>query len=499
MRKLFLTALGLFALASFSNAQIFFEEDFDACSLPAGWTNEATDSTFVWEFTAASSDPANAGNIDGTCMALFDDDALGSGAINVGATLTSPIIDLSSTTGTVLLEFDYNYRGLGGSEFVVEVFNGLSFDTVLVRTTDQDCGIWTCGPDYPRAQIDVTASANAFFFARFTYRDGGSFAWYVGFDNVQVRQLVNQDVATAEVISVSDNCNLGGNEPVSAIVTNVGGDTVTSIDMELRLDGSLVANETWSVTLPPLGTDTFNFVATVDLSADGTYTIDVLANALPTDGDPSNASASTTVTNITPITSFPYITDFDSWTTCSTSSTCSTVCDAEEQWVNVSGDDADWRTNSGTTGSLDTGPDGDNTTGSGNYMYIETSTNCGTAILQSTCFDASALTNPTIQFFYHMYGDDIGTLNLEVSEDDGATWDTVWTLSGQVQTDELDPWEKADVNISAFAASVLKTSTATFPSTTSRSSTSRLPMPNWSASTACRPTIASWAAWSPSR
>ncbi len=456
MRKLFLTALGLFGLASFLNAQVFFEEDFDACSLPAGWTNEATDSSFVWLFVDASPDALNVGNLDGTCMALFDDDALGSGAANVGATLTSPIVDLSSATGTVLLEFDYNYRALGGSQFVVEVFNGASFDTVFNLTTISECGAWTCGPPYPKAQIDVSAAANPFFFLRFTYRDGGSWAWWAAFDNVSVRQLTDQDVATTEVISVPDDCGLTGNEPVSAIVTNVGGDTVTSVSMALTVDAVLVGTETWTVTLAPFASDTFNFSLTADLSGVGPHLIEVAANALPTDGDPANATDALTVTNLAPITSFPWITDFDDWATCSVATTCTTVCAAEDNWVNTGDDGQDWRTDAGGTASASTGPSADNTTGSGNYMYLETSSSCGTANLVSPCFDVTGMTNPTVQFFYHMYGANMGTLQLEISDDNGATWDSLWSQTGQVQTDELDPWAFEDIDISAYLGSVVK-------------------------------------------
>ena len=456
MRKLFLTVVGLMACTLFSQAQVFFEEDFDACGLPAGWTNEAVDSTFIWEFTAASSDPGNVGNIDGTCMALFDDDALGSTASGTGATLTSPIIDLSSTTGTVLLEFDYNYRALGGSSFIVEVFNGAAFDTVLNLTTLSDCGAWTCGPDYPRASIDVSAAANAFFFIRYTYRDGSSFAWYTGFDNVQVRQLTDQDVAAVDILEPTSACGLGGNEPVTAIVENVGGDTVNAVSMGLTVDGSLVATEAWSVVLSPFSTDTFTFAATANLAGLGPHTVAVSADASPTDGDPANATVTETVTNIVPITSFPYITDFDSWTVCNISSTCSTICDAEDNWVNDGDDDADWRTDAGGTGSGSTGPSGDNTTGSGNYLYMETSIACGTAILTSTCFDVTGLAVPTIQVFYHMYGLNMGTLQVEISDDNGASWDSLWSQTGQVQTDELDPFALIDIDISAYLGSVLK-------------------------------------------
>ncbi|XP_070534301.1 MAM and LDL-receptor class A domain-containing protein 1-like isoform X1 [Ptychodera flava] len=79
-----------------------------------------------------------------------------------------------------------------------------------------------------------------------------------------------------------------------------------------------------------------------------------------------------------------------------------------------SGDDFDWQRNSGETSSYDTGPSYDHTENdfTGYYMYIETSSHgLGySARLISPAFDIE--NHLCLRFWYHMYGADIGELNV---------------------------------------------------------------------------------------
>lgn len=113
-------------------------------------------------------------------------------------------------------------------------------------------------------------------------------------------------------------------------------------------------------------------------------------------------------------------------------------------WGNVEGDDFDWSLNTGGTASSGTGPSGDHTTGSGIYVYTETSSPVAggdIALLESQCIDITGISSIDVTFWYHMFGPNIGTLELQGLE--GATWNTFWTLSG----DQGDVWNQAMVNI----------------------------------------------------
>ncbi len=150
---------------------------------------------------------------------------------------------------------------------------------------------------------------------------------------------------------------------------------------------------------------------------------------------------------------FPYFQDFEAFTNCGTG--CGASCTLSEFWSNPGGDNLDWLVDIGGTSSANTGPSVDHTSGSnlGKYLYVETS--CSgtgypnkTAYLVSPQFDFSGLNAPQLMFWYHMYGNSMGTMHLDVSTDGGANWTLDYIPSW---TDNLDIWKKQVVDLSAFA------------------------------------------------
>ena len=96
-------------------------------------------------------------------------------------------------------------------------------------------------------------------------------------------------------------------------------------------------------------------------------------------------------------------------------------------------DNFDWIINSGRTGGTQTGPDRDHTTGSGNYMYLPTST--GIPLVGHAAWFSTHLVlnrNPAcMEFYYHMYGREMGTLSLHQLYNAGLnSMKTLWELSG---------------------------------------------------------------------
>ncbi|HIN39661.1 MAG TPA: hypothetical protein EYM84_05260, partial [Flavobacteriales bacterium] len=70
------------------------------------------------------------------------------------------------------------------------------------------------------------------------------------------------------------------------------------------------------------------------------------------------------------------------------------------------GDDFDWSLNSGATGSPGTGPSADHTSGSGSYVYTESSNPNypnKSADLVSSTYDFSNLTTANFTFWWHQY------------------------------------------------------------------------------------------------
>ena len=119
-------------------------------------------------------------------------------------------------------------------------------------------------------------------------------------------------------------------------------------------------------------------------------------------------------------------------------------------WYNDPSNTLDWTIDAAGTPSGSTGPtaafDGVN------YIYTETS-GAGSnkiAAINTDCIDLSAWTDPAFVMAYHMYGATMGTINVDVSTDGGATWTNEWTMTG----DQGNAWYEAVVPLSAYSGQV---------------------------------------------
>ncbi|AEV31855.1 PDK repeat-containing protein [Owenweeksia hongkongensis DSM 17368] len=106
-----------------------------------------------------------------------------------------------------------------------------------------------------------------------------------------------------------------------------------------------------------------------------------------------------------------------------------------------------------SSGNL-TGPAADHTSGNGNFIHAESSmfsvgSGSFSAFIESPSIDLSALINPELSFWYHMFGPNIGTLAVQVDKGNGYT--QVWSKSGEQQYSDIDAWKEAVVDLSAYA------------------------------------------------
>ena len=129
-----------------------------------------------------------------------------------------------------------------------------------------------------------------------------------------------------------------------------------------------------------------------------------------------------------------------------------------DSWTDGSGNNFNWLRDAGGTPSGNTGP---SSAQSGSYyIYVESSDPNypnKVANIVSPSFNLSGVINPTFTFYYHMYGSDMGTLEVQVSTNGGATFPTtVWSQSGQVQTSNGASWLSASVDLSAFIGQTIQ-------------------------------------------
>ena len=148
--------------------------------------------------------------------------------------------------------------------------------------------------------------------------------------------------------------------------------------------------------------------------------------------------------DIQKITSYPYEVDFEDETQHSSTASTTGFTFVESGWSNTqTGDGADWRADAGGTPSVTTGPGDGTSTGqsdhtpglsTGYYLYFESSSPNYPSInayLLTPTFDLTSNKHPVMEFWYNMYGSDMGSLTMQASVDGGTTWSSdLFTITG---------------------------------------------------------------------
>lgn len=119
-----------------------------------------------------------------------------------------------------------------------------------------------------------------------------------------------------------------------------------------------------------------------------------------------------------------------------------------------------WSIRQGQTGTLNTGPLGDHTTGGGKYVYLETSQgNAGNnSLLITPCLNLVGMNHAVVEFYYHKYGSHMG--NLRVDIDTGSAtpkWvNGVALISGQTQLNATADWDKALISLDPYLGEIIR-------------------------------------------
>ncbi len=150
---------------------------------------------------------------------------------------------------------------------------------------------------------------------------------------------------------------------------------------------------------------------------------------------------------------------FDALQPCGGNCICGIDYPLNSFWDNrQSEDDFDWLVRQGpATVELQTGPFSD-VSGTGNYLYLETlNAACqkgAEAILQSGCLVVNDPPGESchLSFYYHMWGQTMGSLHTEATRDGGITWLPLWETSGN----QGSQWHKIYLDLSAFSGDTIQ-------------------------------------------
>ena len=162
--------------------------------------------------------------------------------------------------------------------------------------------------------------------------------------------------------------------------------------------------------------------------------------------------------NAQTISSFPYYENFEGESQGPTNCGGAYLMNASG-WTNDLTDGLDWSSDVGGTGSTNTGPttnsgaDHNPGVAGGHYMYTETSgAACqnATANLESPFFNLTALTQPELALWYHMFGANMGGALTHIDARVGST--AAWTIDVVTPvTDNQDVWQELIVDLIPYA------------------------------------------------
>lgn len=247
--------------------------------------------------------------------------------------------------------------------------------------------------------------------------------------------------------------------PVTAELKNFGTEPITNPELSFQLDNGDIQSETYSGTINPDSVLQHTFAQQISLSDTGTYVLKAWVTYAE-DQNPDNDLVEVPIKVIEGSTiSFGYMQTFDSWTSCWPVPICELYnCELEEGWNNMTNDvydDHDWRTFSGPTSSIMTGPSVDHTTGTvdGQYLYMEPSVYClnKSAIVSAPCLDLTNGIEPMLSMWYHAYGADIGWFHVDLF----AGSEIIRNVVPPVIGNQGDEWRELKIDLSQWVGQIV--------------------------------------------
>jgi hypothetical protein len=263
------------------------------------------------------------------------------------------------------------------------------------------------------------------------------------------------DAEASNLVSPVSECGLTNTETVTIRITNNGTSALVNPTVGFSLDGTPYITETTTLNIASGTSANYTFSASVNLSvASSVSTIKFYVNATGDVNPTNDTSIVYSITNF-PVFASPITEDFESFVP------GLNATGYQNGWSAVPENSTTlyrWIVRSGATATANTGPDVDNTIGnvSGKYIYTQSASGIqgdeATAMLP--CLDLTTMTYPGLEFYYHMYGDQIDRLYIDVLNN--GVWLAVDSIIGQQQTSGSQPWIRRQVNLSGYINETIK-------------------------------------------
>lgn len=403
-------------------------------TINSDWINVSGDTHDWWVYNNATSSVNTGPSSD---HSLNDVNYLyveASNRFNQTAILNSSCFDLNGTFSPKF-GFWYHMYGSNMGSLGVEVYHQGSWSQLLPTITGDQGNQW----NYISA--DLSNYVGSFILIRFVATIGSAFRSDIAIDDIEIFEPPANEVALKSVFSPSPlGCSGSAQEYLTVTIKNEGSASQSVIPMAYQLNSGAIVRDTLRMNLQPSNQANFTFQQSFNMSASGNYTFNIW-HELTNDVENNNDSINNYLISSRPSSiNFPDTTDFENFT-------LGTPGLFSNGWENSPNDSHDWYVHQNNTPSLNTGPAGDHTTGFGKYIYIEASTfsNQEASIL-SKCYDINNLNKPELKFSYHMLGQDMGDLHLDISVNGIIIQDIMPVVSGS----QGSSWNDRIVDLSPF-------------------------------------------------
>ncbi len=355
------------------------------------------------------------------------------------AILSSGCLDLSSGSSPSLL-YAYHMYGDGSGHLLITALQGSRTDTLQWLQGQQH--ISSASP-WLYDSLDLSPYLGSGLEIHFEAKigdSGFSFNSDIALDDILIKDPQPEDLGVSSLFSPQVGCGLSAAETVAIQINNFGLSEQSGFEVGYRIDGPTgIFNTTESaaaITIDAGSSAIYTFSTSADFSISGTYAMTLWVSQ-PGDAVPGNDTLFFDF--VLPALELPAFESFNGYAPGSA---------IFEDWRSDSGADAAFQIESGPTPTASTGPlsgaDG------GAYVFMESS-DMGpgqTAVLRSTCIPLLSGTAPSLVYAYHMFGNGIGSLRVEVVA--GAGTNVLRTFNGQQQPTAVSPWRYDTLDLSPF-------------------------------------------------
>lgn len=266
---------------------------------------------------------------------------------------------------------------------------------------------------------------------------------------------------------VNGLCSYSNAEDIEFVIRSKGCSTQDSIPVgfSVSLNGGTPVIQTDVITDTMELGDVINFIPTpkADLSQYGVFEIYAWVD-MPGDGDNDNDTIGPLfIEHIQPVNQFPYTEDFDGagWAY-SGGNINNPGTYGNTDWLvlpPVNQADLAFVVGREVTEDFNTGPRRD-FSGDGNYLYTDSRTS-GTNFARyelDRCVDLTNMTNPSISFWYHMYGSNINFIKIQYQLDGTTAWLDVpgGAVTSPQQSSTPDDWRWKRADLSAYTGGLVR-------------------------------------------